>query len=212
METYSQPGQPRTFEDLLAAAEHWTDLLETSRRVLKAHIRTAAFIVVTTQARACGRTDRVHRGEIDLTSIPCDVPFLNKNLFGYSAAVYGLSARGYDNTITGVRRILRGFNMIEPYEAPVAPGGAWSRLFDALDREKYCEMALTRFAGWCQAQGISPDRVGRQTLVRYEKHVRSRHLRDDIPGLIRGIAKAWRKAPKISPDWPSTPLAAPRQP
>ena len=132
--------------------------------------------------------------------------WLNEHLFSHPAAIYGLSKLGHSNTISGLRRILRRFDMIDAYERPVALNGRWGLLLQALQGQKFCEMALTRFAGWCQEQGIVPDAVCRQTLVDYEDHVRRRQLRADITGLVRGVAKAWRKSARTLDDWPRSPI------
>ena len=101
--------------------------------------------------------------------------------------------------------------MAEPAKLPPPPPvSPWFHLLEALEADEHCRLGLTRFASWCSQRGLPPTEVSSETLSLFEAHLASATLHADIPGLIRTIAKAWRKAARLFAQWPQC-LLEPRR-
>ena len=190
----------RSFADLLFHLAIWPEPSDTVREVLKSYIRTAGFIVVSSQARDGSQPSRVKRAGVSLANIPCDVGLLNKHLFTYPAAVHGLTHVTYSKSIGGLRRILRHLDLIDPRSPPPLPEGSpWERLIKTLSDRPFLSMPLKGFAAWCDANAISPETVTQESLTAFEWYLKTRHLNRNVAGLLRALRKAWRQILPILP-------------
>ena len=184
----------RSFADLLAHVAIWPELSDVVREVLKSYIRTAGFIVVSSQEREDSQPSRVKRTPVCLAHVPCDIGVLNKHLFTYPAAVHGLTHITYSKSIGGLRRILRRLDLIDPRSPPPLPEGSqWERLMKTLSDRPYLSMPLKGFAAWCDRNAISPETVTQVSLTAYELYLRKRHLNRNVAGLLRALRKVWHQ-------------------
>ena len=199
----------RSFADLLAHVAIWPNLSHTVREALKSYIRTAGFIVVSSQARESSQPSRVKRAGVTLANVTCNTELLNKHLFTYPAAVHGLTHITYSKSIGGLRRILRHLDLIDSRAPPpLREGRQWERLMKTLSDRPYLSMPLKGFAAWCDRNAISPETVTRESLTAYELYLRTRHLNRNVVGLLRALRKVWRQ---IVPTLPSLSGAADMQ-
>lgn len=147
-------------------------------------------------------------GPLQASAIRCDVSWLNEHLFKLPPKAHGLKQSSFGNVITHLRKILRQLDLLDAESGSLPEGSVWRRVVDSLN-EAECRYGLSRFAAWCQAAAIPPTSVTSETLVAFELHLRTRHLRPDIPGFIGNLVKNWRKAAVISAAWPSARIDAP---
>ena len=150
-----------------------------------------------------------------LQAIPCDVAWLNDRLFGHPARVYGLTRGAYLNAVSGLRQVLRRFDLIDAFAiSEIPPGSPWSDLLASLAEFEHCQLGLRRFAGWCHQMDVRPADVDASTLADFERYARTRLLHSNLPDLLRTIRKSWKKAVELNPSLPGRAFrkANPRQP
>lgn len=205
---------PATLDDLLPLVHSWTDWSDARRRVFASNIRTAGLMVANAEVRATGRLDRIPRRDVLLATIPCQPKWLNSHLFVLPPKAVGLNPRSFSNVVSALRTILRRVRLVDPQFPPLPPDGDWRRLLDTLQEDEHGRLGLTGFANWCHASGIAPDAVSDATLRDYGAYVMARTLHDDIPGLMRTVARAWTVLGRLRALWPQTQLRPPprRQP
>lgn len=200
----------QTLADLLVELDAWTKLPVKTRRVLKSNVRTAGLAARVASGLKKGRKDRLIRDDVMLASVPANPAWLNEHLYAYPAAVLGTKKGCLALSISGLRRIMRRVGLIEALPSePELLSTRWSELLARLDPLVYCLGSLSGFARWCHANGIAPEQVSRETLVRYETFVRTRTLHSEVPRLVGKLTKGWREAAKVLRDWPQGPLVAP---
>lgn len=201
---------PQTLADLLRHLQGWRDWSDAKRRVGASHLRTAGLIATNGKIRAEGRLDRLRRCDVVLATVPCDPKWLNAHLFRAPPMAFGINDASFSNVVATLRTSLRRVGLVDPQFAALPPEGtAWRSLLDSLQHDEHCRLGLTGFANWCHARSIPPDAVTDATLRAYGDHVSARTLHDDIPGLLRTVARSWKVAARLRTAWPQTPLQAP---
>jgi hypothetical protein len=199
---------PQTLADLHAWLADWPPGAAARRRCFASHIRTAALIAQTGTLRARGRLDRLRRADSATAAVPCDIAWLNAHLFRATPRTYGLSQTGFANVISALRTLLRAAGVSPPPPPPPPPASAWHTLLQAVAAQPGHGIGLIRFAGWCHQQAIPPGAVTSETLGRFEAALSRTTLHRDIPGLIRTVATAWRRAAGRVTQWPDGQIAA----
>jgi integrase len=200
---------PETLAELWACLATWNHWPKGRRKVYASSILTAALIAQTGTLCVSGRRDFARRVAAASAS-PCAIPWLNAHLFRAAPKAHQLTSNSFSNLVSALRSTLREARVMPP-EPPPPPGSSWCGLLDALKADKHCRMGLTRFAGWCHAHGIAPNDVASETLSAFETYLTGAILHSDIPGLVRTLAKAWRKASRLVADWPARQLEPPRR-
>lgn len=204
-----QAPTPATLADLLSVVQGWADWSAARRRVAASNIRTAGLVVANAQVRATGRLDHVARRDVVLAAFPCDPKWLNAHLFGIPPKAIGINPGSFSNVVSTLRSALRRVGLVDPQFPPLPPDGDWRRVLDMLQDDEHSRFGLTGFANWCHATGIAPDAVTDATLRDYGTHITARSLHDDIPGLLRTIARAWSVAGRLRALWPQAQLRPP---
>jgi integrase len=205
------PSQPRNFAELHEMAKGWTHLKPPARSVMCSNIKTVGRAALTAVAHRRGELGAVPRAHVDLRAVPCDPAWLNRHVFSVTAAMLGIKGKStLGGAVSGLRGALRHVGLLDAELPSVAPDGPWRNLLDAmLKRGSLYGFGLTAFAAWCERDGIAPRDVNAAVLKRFEHYITNHTLRADIPGLIRGVAKAWRVAQSTITDLPNGVLQAP---
>lgn len=193
----------QTLADVLTVIDTWTDLPETTRDVLKSHIRTCGLAIATAQAREAGQLRKLSRKEVRMVTIPFDIAWLNGWLHRHPWRVVGLrSYNSFRNAKSGLRHVARRLGLLEEMQAPdISPGGSWQPFLDAAV-SKYTRPGVNRFVAWCEDQDVLPSGVNIQTLQAYEGFARSRLVHKNIPKLISSIKNHWKKTAHEVEGWP----------
>lgn len=120
-------GTIRSVLDLLQALDEVDHLPVLRRRVLKANIRTAGFVAARAKALKEGRGVSASREDPLLATVPIDLRWLNEHLFAYAARLCCTSEQNRHLSISGLRRAMRFFDLLEV--AGLAPDGRrrWTR-------------------------------------------------------------------------------------
>ncbi len=210
----ASPLVPRNFAELHAMTTGWTHLKPTALGVLRSNIKTAARAALTAVAHRRGELGAVPRDHVDLRAVPCDIPWLNEHLFAVTRKMLGLKgASTLGNAVSTLRGALRHVGLLDAELPPASKQpGPWCNLLEAmLNRGSLYGYGLATLAAWCQREGILPEHVDADVLTRFELYLSTRTLRADIPGVIRGVAKAWRIAQSTIKDMPGGELKAPQR-
>lgn len=87
--------------------------------------------------------------------------------------------------------------------------GDWQALRDALPREGGSRSRLSRFIGWCSAQGINPAAVDDGAAARFRDWLDQCVGVADPAKTFRTTVASWNRAVREVPGWPTTPLTLP---
>jgi integrase len=208
----SNTNTPRNFADLIAQIPGWQDMKPATRAVMASGVRTVALTALTAAGHRRGELGALHRKQIDLRTVPCDIPWLNDHVFAVTAQMLGIEGKStLGNAVSKTRGALRRVGLLDLGLPPVPnEPGPWRNLLDALiNRGSLYAHGLAAFAAWCHHSEILPSSVLDGTLTSYESYLKARTLQSDIPGAIRNIAKAWRMAQAMIAEWPGGDIKAP---
>ena len=184
------PASLYTAGDLLLLVPGWTDLSVTRRRDLVSYLGTVASMA------------GVPPGSLLLTP-----ETLRRMVRDRTAMSYGMAKGTFATILSGLRFILRRVGVIDVSGIPFLP--EWQRARELLPVRK--DVALTGIGRFASSLGITPDRLGLDTIDAFEAYLTERTLTGN-PAKAAGAARtAWNRACTRIPDWPGKPLP-PRAP
>jgi integrase len=124
-----------------------------------------------------------------------------------SPAQVGLQASSLANLRAGLRFVLRRLGLLAPRRAatPQVKEGEWASLLEKLPLEVNFHR-LRQFVAFCAERGISPQAVSLQTLEDYGLQREATWGGAKRADHIRRVAALWRRAAKLLPEWPQTPI------
>lgn len=177
----------RSFQDLLAAIAHFTDLPPSARRAMDTHLRTCARVIAHNSAM----------GHAEVGLVPCNLPHIQAWLFRAPAAAFRITPRTFENYVSGLRSALRRVGILPPESGAKAPTDpVWQALLARLN-STFAVHGLTAFAAWCDARGLGPGDVTSQQIKEFEAHVAATMLVPDIHKKIGNLTKTWRRMVKL---------------
>ena len=202
---------PANLEELSKLVALWDDYSVAKRQVTVSHIRTIGLAAVTAIAHRRNQLGVLPRKQVDLRCVPCDPAWLSAHIFELEPKLFGMKrSESFPPAVSSLRVALRRVGLLDGDLPTIPPDpGPWRFLLDALaTRGSLYAHGLAHFAEWCSRQGIMPAYVEDATLVAYEGYLRTRTLRRDIPGHIRNVAKAWRRAKTMIAELPDREIKA----
>jgi integrase len=187
------PAGVPSFSEAISRIGSWTDLPEARRRDMVSALKTAARIL--------GR---------NLEAIPCDVTWLNQELFGRPPAAFGLERGRFNNITSLLRAVLRRLGLHAPRaRGPEGMTAEWAALIAAVP-EQGQRAGLRGFARFCSARGIQPMAVTNEALAEYVALDRANRLSASAAQRGGIVALAWNKAVRAAlPGFPPKILKAP---
>lgn len=128
-------------------------------------------------------------------------------LEGASPAQAGMQASTLANLRAAVRFVMRRLGLLAPRRAATSKviGGDWAGLVKKLPGEVDFHR-LRQFVAFCAERGTSPQAVSLQTLEDYGLHREATWGGAKRADHIRRVAALWRRAAKLLPEWPQTPI------
>ena len=140
-------------------------------------------------------------------SVPLDAKRTMSLLEGASPAQMGLQASSLANLRAGLRFVLRRLGLLAPRRAatPQVKQAEWASLLEKLPLEVNFHR-LRQFVGFCAERGISPQAVSLHTLEDYGLQREATWGGAKRADHIRRVAALWRRAAKLLPEWPQTPI------
>ena len=181
-------GTPPSVAEITAAIDGWSDLTDQRRRDLRSALACTVEIA------------KPHALEL---SCAC----LNELLYRRPPAAWGLAAKHFANIVSALRYILRRLDRHAPGSVAGLDGLSpdWRALMALLPTHER-QLGLIRFAKYCSASGIAPERVAQECLESFEAWLLNWTITDEIPGLVRRTASNWRWAAKTITGWPQVQL------
>lgn len=208
----SSPAKPRNFAELYELAKTWTDYAPSYLSVMMSHIRTVGLAGVTACSHRHKNLGVQPRKGTDLSTVPCDVAWLNDHIFSVTAAAMGQkSERSLAAAISGTRVALRRVGILNA-DLPKVPlkEGHWRFLLEALSsRGSLYGHGLAHYAAYCHQHQILPEAADDATLAAYKDYLCAHTLRRGIDAHVRNTAKAWRMAARLIESWPEQTVKAP---
>jgi integrase len=132
--------------------------------------------------------------------IPLDLPAIGRVLVAATPATAGLSAK----TIANIRSDFLAAMKESGLKSVAAPAkrqmtSRWRKLMAGRTAPKRIQYGLSRFARYCSARDIEPERVNDTVLEEFIKFVREQTLHRKPNALHRNVARIWNEAVEKSP-------------
>lgn len=158
-------------------------------------------------------TNALGRGELE--RVPADWRRLSKPLSVVHPAQIGLKKKRWQNVIAELKFALRHVNgqlgKVPNQRASLGP--SWARLRDRIQAPGIYR-GISRFMGYCDAEGISPEAVDDHVSERYLAYLRENSLSRSPEKMHRAMCGIWNRAGDEVFGWPRQRLTVPsyRQP
>ena len=174
---------PRNLAELLQAVLQRRDLSPSCAKKLPADIRACTRIIARNS----------NMDHAPAQAFPCDVAWLNRNLFRQPPKAHGVTKRTFWSVVSGLRVSLRLTSAMPPERPTGEPQSpAWANLAGG-QSEKFARLGVARLASWCDPQGIMPGEVTNATFQAFERYIEVTDLRHDAHEYTGRIAKHWRR-------------------
>jgi hypothetical protein len=185
-----RPAQALTVAAAIAAVCTWEDISPGRRRAFCRALTTIATL---------------ERSSAD--SVTLDAKRSIGLLEAASPAQMGLQASSLANLRAGLRFVLRRLGLLAPRRAatPQVKQREWASLLEKLP-EDVAFHRLRQFVAFCAERGISPQAVSLQTLEDYGLQREATWGGAKRADHMRRVAALWRRAAKLLPEWPQTPI------
>jgi integrase len=77
--------------------------------------------------------------------------------------------------------------------------------------DRYERARLSRFFGYCSANGIEPDQVNDQTVLAFAESLKRNSLLDRQTSIVRDLCLAWNRCAESVTEWPAARLTVPNR-
>jgi integrase len=181
-----------TLKEVIDALGLRSDLSEQRRQDLRSSLRTFAKVM--------GKSP---------DQVPADISVLSGQIAGMTAQMAGLSAPRWANVKSGLTTALSltGAKVIAgKRRGALAP--EWAALLDQVVGA-YERARLSRFMGWCSAEGISPTDVGQADVDRFVVALGKESLVERPKAIHRDLALAWGRCRATVAGWPDVEIKVP---
>jgi hypothetical protein len=163
----------------------WSDLPRQRRRDLGSALNAVARIA-----------------QLPASNTALTPAFLRQHVLCKSEAACGLSASRLSSVRSDLNYILDRAGVIDRIRT--APSPAWDLLLEAVGEDR--RPGFIRFARFCSAREIVPDKVDEQVMTAFHSHLVERTLAPDPTYLLRRLRIAWNRACRQVATWPGRPV------
>jgi integrase len=153
---------------------------------------------VRTFARGVGRPP---------TSIPATPSGFREALAAANPIIAGIKAKRWANAVADVRRAFEHLSIGDPRTSDDLPV-TWARLKDLLPA-KTLRRRLSRFIGYCGAEGLVPEAVTANTMTAFHSHLEASPRVREPKKAMRATCIAWNDASRTVEGWPATTVPVP---
>lgn len=142
-------------------------------------------------------------------AVPVHAPWLQPRLEDVSPKALRITTKTWANILSNLKAALAHLGCIEGGTKPVATlSPAWATHWHALrlSAESGLVPGLWGFVSYLDDQAVAPEIVGAEHLTDYLAFVATRSLRKHPVDVARRARRAWNRAAKRVPGWPSKQL------
>ena len=190
-------AQPQTLATLVEQLSADESLPAWRRRSLRTHIRCLCRLL-----------------GLDPASTPADLASIAERIARFRPQRAGIEQRHWQNIVGGVRFALRyaGCSVVPGRDCtPLSPG--WAALLEQISEvNRGLRFRLARFARWCGAGEIGPEKVDQAVLQRFQAEIEASAGREQASRSARAVIRAWIAAAATVSGWPPTQIALPPHP
>ena len=192
-QTLPPATRPANFEKALALIEASAAFDQKQISKLRSHVNVVA--------KALQKAER----KPDLTLLPCEPRLLRQALEGFHPARVRIKIAQWRSIMSGLRRILRLTNWLQPVPRSIQLSSAWASLLADIDNEGQLA-AMRKFANFATSIGIEPREVSLGTFDRYSAWLEERILTLKHQGGATAVSHTWRRLCRLHPSWAIRPL------
>lgn len=183
---------PSTLQEVIDALGDRDDLTDQRRMDLRSSLRTFAKVL--------GKTP---------DQVPADLGALSRQIAGVTAQMVRLSSPRWANVKSGLTTALSltGAKVIAgKRRGDLAP--EWAAMLTRVEG-RYERARLSRFMGWCTAEGITPDLVSQGDVDRFVLALGKESLTERPKAVHRDLALAWGRCRTTLAGWPNLEIKVP---
>ena len=173
-------------------------------------IRADPVVPLPLRKRLLSGLNMVARGlDRPLADVPASPEVLNALLKGISPVMARVKPSTWRNAKSNTRSALQHVGLATMpgrRKGPLSP--SWAELLGCLT-DRYQRFALSRFSGYCSANGIEPAAVTDAAMTAFADAMQTAGVINKPRMVHRNACLAWNKAVAAIPAWPKTALTMP---